>query len=244
MRGRAGFELCAETVEAARIADTCGADRVELCVNLAVGGTTPALKMTKAAIAAISIPLHVLVRPRAGNFVYTQTEFAQMKNEIREAGAVGASGVVLGVLREDGRVDEARSRELVDEARPMKVTFHRAFDEAPEPGEALEAVLAAGADWLLTSGGERNVAEGAETLAWLVRQANGRIQVMGGGGLRLDNMVEVIRATGVEWVHSSLLRGVEQGEMSEGNCRGAMGMLDALRADVREAMRLLRDGEL
>lgn len=239
--GKIHFELCAESAGAARIADACGADRVELCANLSVGGTTPPLAMIEDAVSSISIPVHVLIRPRAGDFVYTSEEFARMKEEIRAAKAAGAHGVVLGILLTDGRVDVARSRVLVDASRPMRVTFHRAFDETPDPFQAMEAVVSTGADWLLTSGGERDVVEGAETLARLVRQARGRIRVMVGGGLRLENLVAVVRATGVEWVHGSLQR---REICSTGPSAGdskAEGNSEVREEDVRMVMRMLRE---
>jgi copper homeostasis protein len=241
MAGKVHFELCAESADAARIADACGADRVELCVNLAAGGTTPPLSMIEDAIGSISIPVHVLIRPRAGDFAYTPEEFERMKAEIREAKAAGASGVVLGVLRKDGRVDVARSRALVEEARPMRVTFHRAFDETPEPGKALEAVIETGSDWLLTSGGRRNVMEGAETLARLVRQASGRICVMAGGGLRLENLAEMVRATGVEWVHGSLLRRERRATNAAANAGEKAGRAEVREEEVRKVMQMLRE---
>jgi copper homeostasis protein len=235
------FELCAESVEAARIADACGADRVELCVNLAAGGTTPPLAMTREVADSISIPVHVLIRPRAGDFVYTPEEFERMKEEIREVRAAGVSGVVLGVLLKDGRVDVERSRALVEQSRPMKVTFHRAFDETPDSSEALEAVIATGADWLLTSGGRCDVLEGAETLAHLVRQAKERIQVMAGGGLRLENLVEVVRTTGVEWVHGSLTRNEERATCATANTNEDGGRTEMIAEDLRKVLQMLRE---
>ncbi|HEU5352178.1 MAG TPA: copper homeostasis protein CutC [Terracidiphilus sp.] len=241
MMGKIHFELCAESAGAARIADACGADRVELCENLAAGGTTPPLAMIKDAVASLSIPVHVLIRPRAGDFVYTPEEFVRMKEEIRAAKMAGAAGVVLGVLLKDGRVDGTRSRALVEESRPMRVTFHRAFDETPDPFEALEAVVSTGADWLLTSGGERNVVEGAETLARLARQANGRIRVMVGGGLRLENLVEVVRATGVEWVHGSLQRRESCAGDPAASDSGEAANSEVREEDVRMVMQMLRE---
>ena len=222
---RARFELCAETVYAAKLAERGGADRVELCVNLKVGGVTPPASMTREVMEAISIPVHVLIRPRAGDFAYTPEEFAQMHAQIDEVKALGARGVVLGVLLSDGRVDVERTRELVEAARPMKVTFHRAFDEIADMTEALEMVIATGADWLLTSGGKANVLEGAEAIAGLVRQAAERIEVMAGGGLRLANIKEVLRRTGVRWLHGSLLRHDAGGDVHEEDVLEAMCLL-------------------
>jgi copper homeostasis protein len=222
---RARFELCAETVYAATVAERGGADRVELCVNLAVAGMTPPVAMVREAVEAISIPLHVLIRPRAGDFAYTPEEFALMRAQIEEVKALGVQGVVLGVLRSDGRVDVERTRELVEAARPMKVTFHRAFDEVADMTEGLEAVIATGADLLLTSGGRATVLEGAGTIAELVRQAKGRIEVMAAGGVRPENLEEALQRTGAPWLHGSLLRREAGGDVREEDVLEVMQLL-------------------
>ena len=222
---RARFELCAETMYAARIAERGGADRVELCVNLAMAGTTPPVTMVREAVEALSIPVHVLIRPRAGDFVYTPEEFAQILAQIEEVKALGVHGVVLGALRSDGRVDVERTRALVEAARPMKVTFHRAFDEVADMTEGLEAVIATGADLLLTSGGRPSVLEGAEAIAGLVRQAEGRIEVMAAGGVRPANVEEALQRTHAPWLHGSLLRREADGELYEEDVRETMQFL-------------------
>jgi copper homeostasis protein len=155
-----------------------------------------------------------------------------MKRQIEQARAAGASGVALGVLLPGGRVDKGRTCALVDLARPMSTTFHRAFDETPNLSQALEDVIETGAGALLTSGGAPDVLIGAETIAQLVRQAAGRIQIVAGGGLRLETLTEVVRRSGAYCLHGSLSRG-------NGNHRtGANGNM--LAVDVREAVRLLR----
>jgi copper homeostasis protein CutC len=147
------FEVCAESAEAARAAESGGADRIELCSQLPIGGVTPEIELTTATIRAVSIPVHVLIRPRGGDFAYTAEEFALVKKQMEQAKQAGAAGVAVGVLLPDGRVDVERTRELVSLGRPMSVTFHRAFDTAFDLSEALEAVIETGADCLLTSGG-------------------------------------------------------------------------------------------
>jgi copper homeostasis protein len=166
--------------------------------------------------------------------VYSAAEFEQIKQQIEWMKEAGAAGVVVGVLRADGSVDVPRSRELVELARPMKVTFHRAFDETRDKAEALEAVIATGADCLLTSGGAPDVLTGAEELGRLVHQAGGRIQIMAGGGLRLANLSRVLERSGVPSVHGSLMR---RG-MGRAKIHGAGAAI--LEADVRTVVGLLR----
>lgn len=226
------FELCAESVEAARAAQAGGADRIELCSGLAVGGITPDAKLIAASLAAVSIPVYVLIRPRSGSFVYTTEEFELMRRQIEEAKSAGASGVAIGMLLSDGRVDVEGTRKLIEWARPMKATFHRAFDETPDLCEALESVIATGADSLLTSGGAAEVLRGAESIGSLARLAGGRIHILAGGGLRLATLTEVVRKSGNFSLHGSLTR-------KNGN-RTPQAAQALLEADVREAVRLLR----
>ena len=234
------FELCAESLKAAQAAERGGADRIELCSRLEVSGITPSERLTAAPLPTLSIPVHVLVRPRSGDFAYSAAEFAQMKEQVQWVRQAGAAGVALGVLRADSRVDVDRSRELVELARPMKVTFHRAFDETPNLSEALEAILKTGADCLLTSGGAPDVLAGAGQVAQLVRLAGDRIQIMAGGGLRLASLVEVLERTGVRFLHGSLTRRAGKSSRESFNGHTAVGKADILETDVRTAVRLLR----
>jgi copper homeostasis protein len=231
------FELCAESREAACAAECGGADRIELCTDLARGGLTPSEELITASVNALSIPVYVLIRPRAGSFVFSDEEFALMRAQICAAKQRGASGVAVGVLHEDGGVDLERTRELVELARPMAVTFHRAFDETPDLAESLERVIETGAEGLLTSGGAREVLGGAESISGLMRQAGDRIAIIAGGGLQLDTLTEVVRRSGVFCLHGSLKRknGVHAAEENP-----ATSKMTALEADVREAVRLLR----
>lgn len=206
MPAEALFELCVEGVEAAVVADRGGASRIELCTRLDLGGLTPPLDLTRAVLQAIRIPVFVLIRPRGGDFVYTNQEFALMRQQIEECKAAGVAGVVLGVLLADGRIDVARSRELVELAHPMAVTYNRAFDHSPDLGRALEDVIATGADFLLTSGGEANVLVGASSLGRLHQQAGGRLRLLAGGGLKLSNLSEVMQKSGLTAFHGSLKR--------------------------------------
>jgi copper homeostasis protein len=228
------FELCAQSLEAARRAESGGAKRIELCANLPVGGTTPDIELTSAVIKAISIPVHILIRPRGGNFVYSAAEFGLMQRQIEAVKQVGAAGVVLGVLHPDGRVDVERSRVLVEQAHPMKAVFHRAFDETPDLNEALETVIATGVDTLLTSGGQPDVLTGADMIGKLRAKAGDRLNVMAGGGLRLANLVEVLQRSGVTELHGSLT--ARQGQSAKVAC--AEDDCAVRESDVREAIRL------
>jgi copper homeostasis protein len=235
------FELCVTNLEAACAAENGGADRIELCSQLSTGGITPNLDLMTKIVETLSIPVFVLIRPRAGNFVFSETEFGEMKRQIEQSKSAGAAGVAIGVLRPDGRVDVERTRELIELARPMRVTFHRAFDETPNIAEALEDVIRCGVDCLLTSGGESDVLTGANSIAEVRRLAAGRLDVMAGGGLQLASLVEVLRRSGVTHLHGSLSRpSAAEGERgSEENGQHARASRQALEADVQEAVRLL-----
>jgi copper homeostasis protein len=226
------FELCAESLEAAVAGELGGADRIELCSNLARGGVTPDITLTTAVLRAVSIPVHILIRPRPGSFVYSESEFELMCREVNQAKQAGASGVALGVLLADGTVDLKRTRELIDRAHPMDVTFHRAFDETPDLSEALESVIAIGADSLLTSGGAADVLSGADSIAALKQQAGDRIQLIAGGGLRLESLTEIVRRSSVFSLHGSFTR-------NNGH-RMSDDRVAALEADVRQAVQLLQ----
>jgi copper homeostasis protein len=204
------FELCAETIEACLMARDGGAHRIELCSGLSEGGITPSHGLIADAVERSGLPVHVLVRPRGGSFVYSPSEVEVMRRDIVHIKQLGAAGVVLGVLQCDGCVDVEKTTALVQLARPMKVTFHRAFDATPSLRQALEDVIATGADRVLTSGGEPNVVAGSGALAELVRLAGERIQIAVGGGLRLQNAASVARATQAKHFHGSLRRRLKQ----------------------------------
>jgi len=235
------FELCADSLEAAHAAQAGGADRMELCEDLAISGVTPAPALLQAVVESVTIPVHVLIRPRGGDFVSTDAEFALMRAQILAAKAAGAAGVALGILLANGRIDALRTQELVSLARPMHVTFHRAFDETSRLDysleDALEDVIDTGVDSLLTSGRAPNVLEGAEALGRLQTLAGERLEVMAGGGLKLGNLAQVVRRSGVTCLHGSLSRprnwaGEESGSFTS--------LQTQLEQDLREAIRLLQ----
>jgi len=194
-------EACVDSVASALAAEAGGAGRIELCDNLVEGGTTPSAATIAVACERLTIPVFVIVRPRGGDFLYSDLELEIMRRDILQAKALGAQGVVLGVLRADGTVDVARARPLVAAARPLAVTHHRAFDVTPDPAEALEAIIELGADRVLTSGQAPTAPEGIEVIAAAVRQAAGRIGILPGAGIDVSNARRLVEATGVREIH-------------------------------------------
>jgi len=203
MNNKVLIEVCANSIESALAAQAGGAARVELCSALIEGGLTPSAAAIELARERLHIKLHILIRPRGGDFCYESTEFAVMKRDISFCKRAGADGVVSGILQPDGSVDMARMRELIEVARPMSVTFHRAFDMAADPFRALDDVLALGVERLLTSGQRGSVIEGCGLIAELVRRAGDRMIVMPGAGINEGNIRELITATGAREFHLS-----------------------------------------
>lgn len=198
------LEIAVTSLERAIAAERAGADRLELCAALEMGGLTPSLELIRQVRSAARIPIHVLVRPRAGNFVYNSGEFAQMKQEIAALGGENVQGIVTGVLLPDGSVDVQRTRELVALVSPMQATFHRAFDETSNLAAALEDIVLTGAHRILTSGGAPDAPAGASVLRTLIQQGGKRIAILPGGGLHPGNIAALARATGAHELHTGL----------------------------------------
>lgn len=215
-------EICIDSAEGMAAAAKGGADRVELCDNLMEGGTTPSAGTIKQARALGSLGLMVIIRPRGGDFLYSDVEFDVMLDDIRMAKQLGADGVVIGCLKADGSVDMERNARLIEAAGKLSVTFHRAFDMTPDPRAALEDVIKLGAARVLTSGQEGSAYEGMDLIAELVRLAAGRVVVMPGGGITPRNVRRIVQTTGVTEVHLSARSGVESG-MVYRNSRVFMG---------------------
>src|SRR6185369_12269607 len=199
-------EACVDSVASALAAEKGGAHRVELCDALFDGGTTPSAGMIAACKERVSIPAFVMIRPRGGGFVYSEAERDVMRRDVVLARELGADGIVIGGLLPNGTVDGELTRTLVEAAGGLPVTFHRAFDATPDLAAALESLADAGVQRILTAGGASTAAEGAATLATLVRQAGSRMIVMAGGGVREENVRSVVSISGVREVHVRLTR--------------------------------------
>lgn len=198
------LEISVESLEGAMAAERGGADRIELCGELAVGGITPSVALMGAAREQVHLPIFAMIRPRAGNFVYSDEEFAEMKRAILRAKEAGMHGVVLGILTQGRGVDIERTSALVEVAWPLPVTFHRAFDDSADLRRALEDVLQTRAARILTSGGAAGALAGAAVLAELVAAAGDRIIIVPGAGINAENAAEVLGRTVASEIHSGL----------------------------------------
>ena len=209
MKNKPLIEVVCYSAESAIAAQRGGADRVELCAGLTEGGTTPSSGTIEAARKQLTIGLFVMIRPRGGDFLYSDREFEIMKRDVEHCKRTRIDGVVLGMLDADGRVDKPRCREIVRLAAPLHATFHRAFDMARDPMEALEDIIDCGFGRILTSGQERTAREGASLIARLIENAAGRIVVMPGCGIHEDNLRDILERTGAAEFHISALKVTE-----------------------------------
>jgi copper homeostasis protein len=198
------LEITVDGVEKAIAAERGGADRIELCADLSVGGLTPSRELERSVREAVHIPIYSMIRPRAGNFVYTDSEFAEMERSIAVATACRMDGVVLGVLQNGFKMDVGRTRRLVDLARPLPVTFHRAFDECSDLRKALQEVIETGAARVLSSGGAKTALQGAAKLAELIAKARNRILILPGAGITHSNIAKVAERSGAIEFHAGL----------------------------------------
>lgn len=219
------FEICANSVASCIAAQKGGAHRVELCAGIPEGGTTPSYGMIRTARESISIALNVIIRPRGGDFLYSESELREMVYDIEKAKELGADGLVFGCLRPDGNVDMEAMKMLMKAAGDTPVTFHRAFDHCCDPIKALEDIISLGCTRILTSGCRPTALEGAETLAELVRRAADRIIIMPGCGIRENNIAETARLSGAREFHFSARESVESGMIFR-NPEVAMGSED------------------
>lgn len=194
-------EACVDSVETARAAQAAGASRLELC-GPGEGGVTPSPVLLREVMAIATVPVHVMIRPREGDFDYSAAELRAMLDAVDVARGAGAQGVVFGVLREDATIDLARMAELVIASYPLAMVCHRAFDRTPDADAALDDLLALGMHAVLTSGHAPTALEGASTLARHVARAAGRLRILAGGSIRARNVREVVRRAGVRQVHA------------------------------------------
>jgi copper homeostasis protein len=218
------LEICVDSVASALAAQQGGAHRIELCSSLIEGGVTPSAGLMSIVRDKVLIDLYAMIRPRSGDFCYSEEELEVMQQDVLVAKQIGANGVVFGILDQDGKVDVDRCRRLVDTARPLKVTFHRAFDMSRDLNQSLEEIIHAGVDRVLTSGAEEKVEKGLAKLMQLNRAAGNRLAVMAGGGITERNVRRIIQETGVREIHASV-RVLISSPMRHRNEKIAMGNL-------------------
>jgi copper homeostasis protein len=243
MPGHSVLEICVESVEHALAAERGGADRIELCSDLPSGGITPSAGLMQTARRHVSVSIHVLIRPRAGNFFYSGIEIESMRDDIEAAKQTGVDGLVLGILDENNRVDIENTKTLVDLARPLPVTFHRAFDLAKDRIAALEDVIGTGAARILTSGGKERATDALLTLTRLVQAAQSRIQIMPCGGIDSSNVLRIVRTTAAREIHTSVgmsrLRSISERTRVQHNV-DSLRRFDSLERKVAKLVRQLK----
>jgi copper homeostasis protein len=196
-------EIVVYNIESARRAQEGGADRIELCDNPGEGGTTPSYGVIEAVRQNLSIDVFVMIRPRGGDFCYDNYEFHSMKRDISQCQKISVDGVVFGILNPDGTIDKKRCKELIEKARPLKVTCHRAFDMTRDPFEALEDCIEAGFDRILTAGQQAQASKGAELIGELIKRAAGRIAIMPGSGVNENTVHDIVSKSGAREIHFS-----------------------------------------
>ncbi len=216
-------EICVDSMVSVEEANKGGANRIELCGNLNIGGTTPSYTLMKQARKEFKGYVHALIRPRAGDFCYDEYEMEEMIYSIEIAKKLGLDGVVIGILSPNGTLDKEKMKSLIAVARPMKVTCHRAFDMTRDLKQALMDCIELGIDYILTSGGENIVIDGLHNLCELVKESKGKIQIMAGAGVTIDNVENIVRTTRVENIHLSA-KHILEGPMDYKNSRISMGI--------------------
>jgi len=205
------IEICVEGIDGFAAAQAAGADRVELCASLLEGGLTPSMGVVRQTLAIAKIPFHVIIRPRGGDFLYSELEYQTMLDDVRACRELGVAGVVFGCLTADGRIDEARMTELTNAARPMKVTCHRAFDMTRDAEEAIDALIRSGVDRVLTSGQRDTALEGLAILKRTHDAARGRIKIMACGALDETNIAAVLKGSAADELHFASPRTIPSG---------------------------------
>lgn len=202
------LEICANSYQSAKNAQDVGAHRIELCQELSVGGVTPSYGLLKQVMNTLSIPVNILIRPRSGNFVYSEEEFKVMKHDIQLCKNLSCAGIVSGILNKDNTIDIERTKELIELSKPLKFTFHRAFDCVKNPFEALEQLINLDVDRVLTSGQAASAEQGIELLKQLNKQAKGRITILAGSGINSNN-AKLFKEAGFSEIHASASSKIE-----------------------------------
>lgn len=197
------LEIIGFNIESCIAAQEAGANRIELCASPGEGGTTPSYAFIKAAREKLQIDLYVMIRPRGGDFLYSDEDFEIMKNDIKICKTIGCDGIVTGILTTDGKIDKSKCNQLIELAYPLEATFHRAFDRVKDPFESLEDVIESGFERILTSGLKPKAVENTDLLSQLVKKANERIIIMPGSGVNAENIISIAERTGAKEFHSS-----------------------------------------
>ena len=200
-------EACAEGYEQAKKAEKLGADRIELCDNLSQGGTTPSYGTIQYASEHLDTDINVIIRPRIGDFVYSEAEYQIMKKDVKTCKDLGVNGVVFGILTEEAEIDYGRTKELIAEARPLSITFHMAFDETKDKYKAIDILSELGADRILTKGGKGSALQNLHMIRELITYANDRIIILPGGGIHESNAEAVIKETKAAELHGTKIVG-------------------------------------
>ena len=209
MKNKIITEICVDSIESALAAERGGANRIELCDNLIGGGTTPSLGMMELVRKYLAIDINIMIRPRSGDFCYSSFEFEIMKKDIEHAKQCGMNGIVVGILNQNGEIDMEKMEELIELSKPLKVTFHRAFDMVKDPFKTLDILIELGVERILTSGQENKAIDGINLIKELVNRADGKIIIMPGAGINENNINTIIETTGVKEVHLSAKKKVE-----------------------------------
>jgi copper homeostasis protein len=236
------LEVIGYNKESCIAAQEGGANRIELCSGPGEGGTTPSYAFIKAAREKLHIDLYVMIRPRGGDFLYSDEEFEIMKNDIAVCKQLSCDGIVTGILTTDGKVDVKRNKELIELAYPMQATFHRAFDRVANPTEALETLIELGFERILTSGLRPRGVEGIEMLSQLVKQANERIIIMPGSGVNSENIISIAKGSGVKELHSSAgIYGKSKMEFQNPDMNESLDHFTVDKEEVKKMIELLKD---
>jgi copper homeostasis protein len=236
------LEIIGFNIESCIAAQKAGASRIELCAGPGEGGVTPSYAFIKAARKKLHIDLYVMIRPREGDFLFSDDEFEMMKTDMTICKELGCDGIVTGILTSDGKVDKERCKQLIDLAYPLEATFHRAFDRVADPFEALEDIIGLGFERILTSGLKPRAIDAIETLAALVKQSGDRIIIMPGSGITSENIIEVAEKTGATELHSSasILKDSDM-QFQNAGMNESLTYLTAKEDEVKKMASLLRD---
>ena len=236
------LEVIGFNIESCIAAQEGGANRIELCSGPGEGGTTPSYAFIKAGREKLHIDLYVMIRPRGGDFLYSDEEFEIMKNDIAVCKQLSCDGIVTGILTTDGKVDVKRNEELIELAYPMQATFHRAFDRVANPTEALETLIELGFERILTSGLRPRGVEGIEMLSQLVKQANERIIIMPGSGVNSENIISIAKGSGVKELHSSAgIYAKSKMEFQNPDMNESLDHFTVDKEEVKKMIELLKD---